>query len=149
MWQKPGRNQVVTKVFLPLYLQCRLCAWSACCNPLLGWWGRPKASRKLHARQNKWRGWGLGQKSSVGWICTAEAYCRNVNLLNVLQLEEEQDHRLNWAFREKAEIVKSEQDEQVKVEKKNIENMKMRGERNKSTQQKLLYVCVFFHLVYR
>ena len=46
-----------------------------------------------------WRGWGRGQKSSVGWVCTAEAYCRNVNPPNVLQLEEEQDHRLNWAFR--------------------------------------------------
>lgn len=46
-----------------------------------------------------WRGWGRGQKSSVGWVCAVEAYCRNVNPPNVLQLEEEQDHRLNWAFK--------------------------------------------------
>lgn len=46
-----------------------------------------------------WRGWGRGQKSLVGWVCAAAAYCRNVNPPNVLQLEEEQDNRLNWAFR--------------------------------------------------
>lgn len=26
-----------------------------------------------------WRGWGRGQKSLVGWVCTGAAYCRNVN----------------------------------------------------------------------
>lgn len=45
-----------------------------------------------------WRGRGGGQESVLGWVCTAAAYCRNVNPPNVLQLEEEQDHRLNRAF---------------------------------------------------
>lgn len=42
---------------------------------------------------------GKEQKSLLGRVCTAAAYCRNVNPPNVLQLEEKQDHRLNWAFR--------------------------------------------------
>lgn len=46
-----------------------------------------------------WKGWGKRTEKPVGWACTVAAYCRNVNPPNVLQLEEEQDHRLNWACR--------------------------------------------------
>lgn len=58
---------------------------------------------KLHARQHKLEGLGGGQKGLVGWVYAAEAYCRNVNPSNALQLGEEQDHRLNRPFRAQGE----------------------------------------------
>lgn len=64
-----------------------------------------------------WRGCGPGQKSSVGWVCIAVAYSRNVKPSNVLQLEEEQDHRLKQA--------------QGSVRRKEEKKKKKRGETEK------------------
>lgn len=84
-----------------------------------------------------WRGWRGEQKSSIGRLGTAKAYCRNVNPPNVLQLEEEQDHRLTHGLgHEGGGDTGEETQYKVRGEKADVMEDKRKG-------GNVLSVCVF------